>query len=253
MHFKIYTVIYLQSIVNFRCSPAYLLFEVTLNFPALLSVAELLCGCLLEVSSRVLIMVFTGSKVSCRPSLRMLKCLSPLESLNYFLLQSELAGCKGKQILPLWLNSFRFSSPSLGSSEIVSGVLCLSLVPDHMLEGVFCLWSAGRKDKAYFEQISWFKSCSSQEALENVTGSVSLFLWLPQIGPTLTPSQSRSWLGEGGLSFLLRSFLLAVLLWLKMKSQTFTSHLPGAAFSVSVGQWYHFHYVFIYLWESRGV
>lgn len=97
MHFKIYTVIYLQSIVKFRCSPAYLLFEVTLNFPALLSVAELLCGCLLEVSSRVLIMVFTGSKVSCRPSLRMLKCLSPLESLNYFLLQSELAGCKGSR------------------------------------------------------------------------------------------------------------------------------------------------------------
>ena len=40
MHFKIYTVIYffnLHSIVRYWCSPAYLLFEVTLNF--------LLCGC----------------------------------------------------------------------------------------------------------------------------------------------------------------------------------------------------------------
>lgn len=152
MHFKIYTVIYffnLHSIVRYWCSPAYLLFEVALNFSCVAAVGSFLPSSLM--------MVFTVSKMSCLPSLRMLKfqtCLSPLESHDYFLPQSELAACKGRQILPLWLNVWFFliflSFPWLFRdchSSLVSG--------NQMLEGIF-FWSAGNKDKAYFEQICWF-------------------------------------------------------------------------------------------------
>lgn len=108
-----------------------------------------------------LMMALTVSKMSCLHSLRMLKsqtCLSPLQSHDYFLPPSEWAKCKGKQIFPLQLNVWFF---------LIFPLLPLAL---QRLSMESCVWDSNAirhffdqqpyKDKTYFKQINWFKSCS---------------------------------------------------------------------------------------------